>query len=105
MSRDSIVAAHIEAAGRFGLQRCCAYFRFVAVFRFFGTFAPFARASDNPIAIACFRLFTLPPFPPLPLFSVPFFRFFIALSTLLPAAFPYFRVLFFLVAMTEHPRS
>ena len=26
-----------------------------------GTFAPFFRASDNPMAIACSRLFTLPP--------------------------------------------
>jgi hypothetical protein len=26
-----------------------------------GTFAPFLRASDNPIAIACLRLVTLPP--------------------------------------------
>src|SRR6266576_6715505 len=40
---------------------------------FFGTFAPFFRASDNPIAMACLRLFTLPPFPPLPDFNVPFF--------------------------------
>jgi hypothetical protein len=76
-----------------------------AHFRFAGTFAPAFRASDNPIAIACFRLFTLPPLPPFPLFSVPLFRFFIARSTLLPAAFPYFRVLFFRVAMSAHPRS
>ena len=26
-----------------------------------GTFAPFSRASDNPIAIACLRLVTRPP--------------------------------------------
>src|SRR4051812_47364555 len=52
---------------------------------FRGTFAPFARASESPIAIACLRLFTLPPFPPGPLFRVPFFRFFIARLTLLPA--------------------
>ena len=56
---------------------------------FRGTFAPFLRASDNPIAIACFRLFTRPPLPPLPDFSVPFFSRRTALSTLLPAAFPY----------------
>jgi hypothetical protein len=55
---------------------------------FRGTFAPFARASDSPIAIACFRLLT---FRPLPDFSVPFFRRFMALSTRLLAAFPYFR--------------
>jgi hypothetical protein len=28
---------------------------------FRGTLAPFFRASDKPIAIACLRLFTLPP--------------------------------------------
>jgi len=39
-----------------------------------GTLAPFFRASDSPIAIACFRLFTRPPFPPRPDFSVPRFR-------------------------------
>ena len=73
------------------------------VFR--GTFAPFFRASDNPIAIACLRLFTRPPLPPLPLFSVPFFLRRIALPTLLLAARPYFRPPdflpdFFLDAMT-----
>jgi membrane protein len=40
-------------------------------YRFLGTFLPFLRAFDNPIAIACFRLFTLPPFPPFPLLAVP----------------------------------
>jgi hypothetical protein len=29
--------------------------------RFFGTFLPFLRALESPIAIACLRLFTLPP--------------------------------------------
>ena len=72
---------------------------------FRGTFAPFFRASDNPIAIACLRLFTRPPLPPLPLFSVPFFLRRIALPTLLLAARPYFRPpdflpAFFLDAMT-----
>src|ERR1044071_7577723 len=33
-----------------------------------GTFAPFTRASDNPIAMACLRLFARPCFPA-PLFS------------------------------------
>ena len=56
--------------------------------RFRGTLPPFARASDNPIAIACFRLFTFPPLPPGPERSVPFFRRRIALATRLPAAFP-----------------
>jgi hypothetical protein len=45
---------------------------------FFGTFAPFSRASLKPIAIACFRLLTLPP---VPLFNVPFFLRCIADST------------------------
>jgi hypothetical protein len=81
------------------------FFRPPLDFRFDGTFAPFARASDNPIAIACFRLVTLPPLPPRPLRSVPFFRFFITLSTCLLAAAPYLRVLFFRVAMGDHPRS
>ena len=69
-----------------------------------GTFAPFLRASERPIAIACFRLFTVPPFPPGPDLSVPRFLRRIALATFLLAARPYFRVpdflpAFFLVAM------
>lgn len=59
---------------------------------FWGTLAPFLRASDSPIAIACFRLFTTPPLPPLPDRSVPFFSRRTALSTFLPAAFPYLRL-------------
>jgi hypothetical protein len=46
--------------------------RFFAVFFFaarFGTFFPSRRASESPIAIACFRLFTF--LPERPLFSVP----------------------------------
>jgi hypothetical protein len=49
-------------------------FRFFDFFRFFGTLAPAARASDNPIAIACLRLVTLRP--ERPLFNVPAFFFF-----------------------------
>jgi hypothetical protein len=56
---------------------------------FLGTFAPFFRASDNPIAMACFLLFTTPPLPPFPERSVPRFSRRIALSTDLLAAFPY----------------
>jgi hypothetical protein len=51
--------------------------------------APFFRASDSPIAIACFRLFTVRPL--LPDLSVPFFLLRIALSTRFDAALPYFR--------------
>jgi hypothetical protein len=58
---------------------------------FLGTLAPFLRASDRPMAMACFRLFTLPPLPPLPELSVPRFLRRIALSTLLLAALPYLR--------------
>jgi hypothetical protein len=50
-----------------------------------GTFAPFFRASDSPIAIACLRLFT---FLPLPDLSVPFLRRRMVLSTRFEAAFP-----------------
>ena len=55
----------------------------------FGTFAPFFRASLSPIAMACFRLFTLRPDP---LLSVPFFRRRIADLTVLDADLPYFAI-------------
>lgn len=70
----------------FPMEQRVALFSYAA---FLGTFAPFSRASESPIAIACFRLFTPPPFPPLPERSVPFFLRRMALSTLLPAALPY----------------
>ncbi|UYO43387.1 hypothetical protein KQX63_18655 [Rhodopseudomonas palustris] len=63
---------------------------FLPVF-FFGTFAPSARASDRPIAIACLRLLTFLPEPPL--FSVPALRFFIARPTLADAFLEYFRAM------------
>jgi hypothetical protein len=40
-----------------------------ALFR--GTFFPFLRALESPIAIACFLLLTRPPLPPRPLLAVP----------------------------------
>lgn len=46
------------------------------------------------MAIACLRLFTVPPFPPFPDFNVPRFLRCMALFTLLPAAFPYFGMLY-----------
>src|SRR5262245_40371600 len=52
-----------------------------------GTFAPLLRASLSPIAIACFRLLTVPPDP---LFNVPRFRRRIADSTVFDAFLPYF---------------
>src|ERR1017187_1005684 len=52
------------------------------------------------MAIACFRLVTLPPLPPLPERSVPRFSRCMALFTLLPAAFPYLAIAF-LLARTQ----
>src|SRR5436190_19667717 len=60
---------------------------------FFGTFFPFFLALDRPIAIACFRLFTLPPFPPFPDLAVPFLYRCISRFTSLPAPLEYFRFL------------
>jgi hypothetical protein len=59
---------------------------------FRGTFAPFLRASESPIAIACARLFTRPPLPPLPDLRVPRFLRSMALFTDLAAAFPYLAI-------------
>lgn len=42
--------------------------------------------------MACFRLLTTPPFPPLPERSVPFFLLRMALATVFPATFPYLRL-------------
>jgi hypothetical protein len=56
---------------------------------FLGTLPPSFRASDNPIAIACFLLVT---FLPEPLFNVPRLRSCIAFSTFLPAFLPYFAI-------------
>ena len=52
-----------------------------------GTFPPARRASDRPIAIACFRLVTR--FPDRPLRSVPRFRSRIARLTFRDAVLPY----------------
>src|SRR6266851_1968350 len=54
---------------------------------FRGTLPPAFRASDNPIAIACFLLVTF--LPDRPLFRVPSFRSCIAFSTLSDAFLPY----------------
>src|SRR6266566_6709954 len=64
---------------------------------FFGTLPPSFRASDNPIAIACFLLVTF--LPDLPLFSVPSLRSCIAFLTFFCAFFPYLAIahLWFLV--------
>lgn len=54
-----------------------------------GTFAPFLRASERPMAIACFLLVTRPPLPPFPECKVPRFFRRMALFTDFAAAFPY----------------
>src|ERR1700758_928934 len=64
------------------------YFDYAAFF--LGTLAPFLRASERPIAIACLRLFTVPPLPWRPDLRVPCFLRRIALATLFCAPFPYF---------------
>ncbi|MBV9438531.1 MAG: hypothetical protein JOZ24_00920 [Candidatus Eremiobacteraeota bacterium] len=58
-----------------------------------GTFLPAARASDNPIAIACLRLFTRLPLPPLR--ARPRLNSCISLRTLSEAAGLYLRVRLF----------
>lgn len=55
-----------------------------------GILAPFSLASDRPIAIACFLLFTVAPLPDL---NVPFFFRRMALSTDLPAVFEYLGIM------------
>src|ERR1700687_2351101 len=66
---------------------------------FFGTFAPFLRASERPMAIACLRLVTLPPLPPFPARSGPAFSPCIALLTLSASALPYFAIAFLLFVL------
>jgi hypothetical protein len=58
---------------------------------FLGTLAPLFRASERPIAIACFRLVTVPALPPRPERRMPSFSRCRARSTLLLAASPYLR--------------
>ena len=65
-----------------------------------GTLAPLLRASDRPIAIACFLLLTF--FPERPDLSVPCFCLCIARLTLLDAVGPYFRFETFL-AIADTP--
>jgi hypothetical protein len=60
---------------------------------FGGTFLSSRRAFESPMAIACFRLFTVLPLRPL--FSLPCFISRISVSTLLPAESEYFRIDFF----------
>ncbi len=66
---------------------------------FFGTLPPARRASDNPIAIACFLLVT---FLPEPLFSVPRLRSRIVFSTFSDAFAPYLATTFLLDGEVTH---
>src|SRR5882762_5093513 len=75
------------------LDSTCSHFLFEDFFFedfFLGTFPPSFRASDNPIAIACFLLVTF--LPDLPLFSVPSLRSCIAFLTFFCAFFPYLAI-------------
>ncbi len=69
--------------------------------RRFGTFAPSLRASESPIAIACFRLVTF--FPDLPLLSSPRFISCIARSTFVDAFLLYRRAM--LYSLSDPKRS
>jgi hypothetical protein len=64
---------------------------FFAAFFLGGTFLPSLRASDSQIAIACFRLFTVYPEPPL--FKVPALRLRSARPTFADAVREYFRAM------------
>src|SRR3990172_12513637 len=55
----------------YNLKKLISQLLFFFLFGGFGTFAPFSLASESPIAIACFLLFTV--FPERPLLSVPSF--------------------------------
>lgn len=62
---------------------------------FLSTFAPFFRATERPVAIACFLLFAF--FFDFPLCSLPFLAFFTARFTELLAFLPYLAIISLLV--------
>ena len=64
-------------------------FRSSACYFFFGTFLPSRRASESPMAMACFGLVTFLPLRPD--LSLPCFISLISVSTFLPAEGEYFR--------------
>lgn len=72
-------------------------------FRRAGTFAPLLRASDKPIAIACFRLVTF--LCDLPLLSVPCLRPRIARLTERCAALPYRAIVPSWMSVNQENRS
>src|ERR1043165_365215 len=72
-------------------------------FFFFGTLAPFLRAWESPIAMACLRLLA---FPFLPLLCFPFFCFLTAFFTSFFALEPYLAIscpLHWFDAVPRHP--
>src|ERR1700743_330563 len=71
---------------------------------FLGTRLPFLRALERPIAIACLRLFTLPPLPPRPLLAVPFLYRRISLSTSRFELRAYLVLFFFFAAIVILPQ-
>jgi hypothetical protein len=81
---------HVIAIAKCGTGAASRYFFFDEDF-LRGTLAPARRAWDNPMAIACFRLFTF--LPDRPLFRVPFFRSRIAFSTFSDAFLLYFAIM------------
>ena len=95
---DAVAAslcARVTTGGRNGTPRGCLPRGVVVTiedgcrfyFRLAGTFAPFRRASESPMATACLRLVTFLPLRPL--FNVPRFRLLIVRSTDFCAARPY----------------
>ena len=93
---SNIIRGLVSARGRKSgtlRSRSAAFAKFLASF-FLGTLAPFLRASDKPIAIACFLALHRSTFTAFAGFRVPLFSRCTALLTLLPAAFPYFAIEF-----------
>jgi hypothetical protein len=82
---EQVAVNDLEQAARGGLDAGEDPVYFFFLLR--GTLAPERRASDKPIAIACFRLFTF--LPERPLFSVPRLRSCIARFTFCCAFLPY----------------
>ena len=84
---ENFVTTHIDDRGR---ARTETTYRSYLLDFLRGTLAPARRASERPIAIACFRLFTL--LPDRPLFNVPLLRSCIALFTFSCAFLPYLAI-------------
>ena len=72
---------------------------------FRGTLLPFLRALESPMAMACSRLLTLPPFPPRPLFAVPRLKRRISLCTSLLALGAYLRFVLFAIDCSSRTKK